>query len=384
MTAMPRKWFRPLIVIAAAVCVLLVLALCIPDKREFFIHLVLVLLGGLIALCVHELGHTVCGFAAGLRFKEFTVAFLTIDTDGEKLRVRENTSWANVGGLVLFIPATDNVQEMTSKWQLLAAGGPLFSILFGSAAMLLADLSTYPGYLMQAAGFISLAVFLLSVVPHFPGCGYSDGAVVWLLHRGGRRAERYLCSVLLLPWLYGAATPARWPTRLIRQAEQLIAPANHPLQSLAECMEEAGLRVLLYYYNMAAGKRERAAELLRPIVVYRRKAAPAAPALEGIDSLYATHQVLWGGAASAAELQTIAGRISRREPMYPRFQAAWLTWQRNWPEARMALAEAEEIYDRLLKPFGYSVVEHEFLEEIRRRIQHSSREFDRTPTGQQA
>ncbi|WP_047150432.1 M50 family metallopeptidase [Aneurinibacillus tyrosinisolvens] len=366
---MKHLLFRPLPVYVIVILALTLIAFYVPEKREKMIRILLMVLSALLAHIIHELGHTLFGLAAGLRFIEYTVGFFTVDASTGKLRFLENKQWKNMGGLVKFVPTSMSIQETMKQWKMLVIGGPLTSLAFGLVALNFSRLpvATHLDFFLFMAGLLNLGIGILTLIPNRGGTYYSDGSILRLLQQGGTRSEQYLHFILLSPHIYTAAPPSQWPIALIRQAENSLS-ASPGFDSQSDVLLEAQLRMQLYYFYIDRGDLEHAAGLLLPIVYRPRDQHKYRIELQNIDSFYITHHFVFGNEPN--DLDVVADRISPKEPYsYNKTQAIRLARQGKYAEAGNALNKADQMYESWFKPFGFGRVERMLLKKIKQHFE---------------
>ncbi|MFN3326207.1 MAG: M50 family metallopeptidase [Bryobacteraceae bacterium] len=177
-------------------------------------------LGPLIAIAVHELGHTIAGLVAGFRTVGFSAWPLTFYKTRNGWRLR----WFGIGGgLIQCYPARATGVRGRMFW--MTAGGPIASIaLFLLCGWMIWDeMVVWPGrsgYSAAFTGVFSLMIGVLSLVPTDTGEVLSDGYRMRMLARGGAEAEQSLAHALLATESFEGRRPGQWSAHLVERASK--------------------------------------------------------------------------------------------------------------------------------------------------------------------
>jgi hypothetical protein len=109
-------------------------------------------------VALHECGHALGGFCAGMRFGSLRVGWLLVQREGARLR----WSWSppDLAGLLGFQSAVpEATSSLGARYAIQAAAGPLVSILSGVACLVLGTEARTPS---TAAGAIGIHVLFVS------------------------------------------------------------------------------------------------------------------------------------------------------------------------------------------------------------------------------
>ncbi len=190
----------------------------------------------LLAILIHELGHTVGGRLGGFRFIMLTVGPFKVVRENERIHFRWNTSLNMFGGLALMLPSDET--DLKRRMLRYIAGGPLASVLVGTAA-LLASLAVFSPdgaigtnrlfMLAFAAGSLNLAIGLIALVPAKSAGFATDGAQLLDLLRGGNRTRRRLMTLTLVATSMNGTRPRALDDALI---DRLISADPHASDTL--------------------------------------------------------------------------------------------------------------------------------------------------------
>ncbi len=167
-----------------------------------FTMIMLLLLSVFLVLLIHELGHVAGGLIGGNTFALLIVGPLRVEVEEEKLRWRFNKSLSAFGGLALTIPnRTDNFKRRRA---LTVAAGPGASLLLALLCLGLVFLtgptfleSTFRFFLL-CLGFLSLTIFLATIIPMQAGGFLSDGMQLVQIFSNNPSAKRYEALLQLM------------------------------------------------------------------------------------------------------------------------------------------------------------------------------------------
>ncbi|MEO7212469.1 M50 family metallopeptidase [Mucilaginibacter sp.] len=130
-----------------------------------------------IAIAVHELGHLLTGLAQGFRFELFIVGLLGIKREDGRIKVYFNKDLGMMGGVAATMPVQQSA-ENRKKFARLVIAGPLASLFFGVAGILIAIYCSQGlarGF-WTVAGACSLALVLATTLPTKTGIFFTDSA----------------------------------------------------------------------------------------------------------------------------------------------------------------------------------------------------------------
>jgi hypothetical protein len=133
-----------------------------------------ILVMGIVALGLHELGHLLAGLGQGFQFQLFVVGPLGIKREDDRIRVYLNKDLGAFGGMAATSPVTDDPAN-ARKFARLILAGPLASVVFGGLLLGVSTLVPTPfNTIVFTGGTISLAVFLATTIPSQTGLFFTD------------------------------------------------------------------------------------------------------------------------------------------------------------------------------------------------------------------
>jgi len=147
----------------------------------------------ILAVALHECGHALCGIALGYKLRSFQAGpFQLLRFEGRWKFTFNPLALLAVGGATGVVPTT--LDEPRGRELAMIAAGPLASLVTGTVGLwvaLHAPDSRWEnlGFLIGMFGSLSLLIAVMNLMPLRAGSGYSDGARIAQLLRGGVWAE---------------------------------------------------------------------------------------------------------------------------------------------------------------------------------------------------
>jgi hypothetical protein len=201
-------------------------------------------------VAVHEAGHAIAGVQMNFDFRTYIVGpFLwNKEPDGWKFKWNKNVNTS--GGLVICLPRS--AENLTKRFSVFAAAGPLASLLLAVAVyvlyLLMKSETPQPlalhilSSLLSLIATLSIAIFVGTIIPLQSGGFSSDGARIFRLMRGGDTAR---FEVLLLKTIsegMGGLRPLQFNGDELQEAKQLAVKLDAPM----------GLYIDYFLYQQAA------------------------------------------------------------------------------------------------------------------------------------
>ncbi|MGG3520895.1 M50 family metallopeptidase [Bacillus pseudomycoides] len=204
-----------------------------PEKMQGFMEIWGVLLIGVLVLAIHELGHVIFGLLNGLKFKFMVAGPITIQKEGEKIRIRENKLWLYFGGVAMLLPPSIHTPNLSKKWAWMTLGGPITSLVCGLLAGYVYMVSYYQFLLYFSV--LHLAIFLATVIP-MKGIMLSDGKQFLILIKGDETAQQHLHSIQVSSELWSFKRPKDWDEKLVEISEEKIKGDEEVREVLSDLM----------------------------------------------------------------------------------------------------------------------------------------------------
>lgn len=203
-------------------------------------------------VAVHEAGHAMAGIQMNFDFRTYVVGPFLWNKEPEGWKFKWNKNVNTSGGLVICLPRGSD--DLTKRFSVFAAGGPIASLLLAIVALALHLLvkSAAPlplalhilSSLLSLIAFLSTAIFAVTIIPLQSGGFSSDGARIFRFMRGGDTAR---FEVLLLKTIsegMGGLRPLQFNTQELEEAKQLAEKLDAPM----------GLYIDYFLYQQAADK----------------------------------------------------------------------------------------------------------------------------------
>ncbi len=169
------------------------------------------LLSIFLVLLIHELGHVLGGLAFGNRFALLIAGPLKVENENGQLKWRINRSLSAFGGLAMTIPmSTDNFKARRTTTVAAGPGASLLLAILALAPVFLLPLHSLPTnfrFFLMCLGFLSLIIFIVTIIPMQGGGFMSDGAQLLNIYRNNPAANRYEALLQLLAELQQGKRP---------------------------------------------------------------------------------------------------------------------------------------------------------------------------------
>lgn len=313
-----------------------------------------------IALAAHELGHLRGGRLAGFRFMLFIAGPLKVVRESDGVRVRLNKAVPLYGGMASALPVDD--RDLPRRIAVMIAGGPLASLALGAVSATLAVWlngvfrAAEPGSILTLfafmLGLLSMAIFLVTIIPGRTSGFDTDGAQ-WLdVLRGGHRAELRGLMAALSAASADGARPRAWNAT---QLERLLNLRDGK-------PDDVMVNLFGYYHFLDAGKPGRAGELLDLCVEQTIGLRGAVRPMLFAEAAYFMAFHRQDAATARRFLQSASGGLMEPHTRL-RAEAAVLLAEdqpvQSIERARAGLAQADRGWDR-----GGAMAEKDWLAEV--------------------
>jgi hypothetical protein len=299
----------------------------------------------------HELGHALAARLVNWRLLTIAAGPLALRQTPKGPRLAGNPLSRAWGGFVYAIPRDDH--QLRRRRFVFVAGGPVASLLLALLAALMA-LATSAGVLSFVASMVallSLAIGVMTLVPHRAEGLTSDGGQMLQLWRGGPRVEQRLAIQLLMTALVGGLRPRDLPDALFDRALTATEPE-----------EAIGAHHLAYWRDLDRGDVAGAAAHLDVVLAQRVAVPPAAQATFAAEAAYLTarHDPTLDAPATAEAWLKLATPRGPADSNYRRAQAAVHLVNGRPDDARTAADDALRLLERAMD-VGAAEAEREWL-----------------------
>lgn len=321
------------------------------------LQLLLLLIVGLWFVTLwHELGHALAARLVNWRLLTIAAGPLSLRQTPKGLRLARNPLSRAWGGFVYAIPRDD--RQLRRRRFVMVAGGPVASLLLAllaAAGLAASDGAGVWRVVASQVGLMSLAIGVLTLVPHRSGGLTSDGGQMWQLLRGGPGVEQRLATQLLLTALVGGVRPRDLDETLVARALATTDPAY-----------ATTAHYLAYWRDMDRGNITAAASHLDYALTHRTATTPAAQAAFAAEAAYLTarHDLAPDAPATAAAWLKLATLRGLADSNYRRAQAAVHLAHGRTVEALAAAEDAFRLLDQAIDAGG-AAAEREWLAALR-------------------
>jgi hypothetical protein len=174
----------------------------------------------LLEVVAHEMGHVLAGRLVGFRFVFCTIGPLKFTSTGRGLVLGYNANWMKVAGSAASVPV--HPRHARRRELMRIAGGPLASLLLGSAALALASSNSGMAHrLFELGAITSLFSFGANMLPFRSGGSLSDGARIKMLLGRSQPANRYCAIVALVGASKQGQRPRDWNPEWVARATEV-------------------------------------------------------------------------------------------------------------------------------------------------------------------
>lgn len=297
----------------------------------------------LVTLFIHELGHALFGVWSGYRFHYVTVGPVTIEYT-DRLSMKRNDSWYLFGGVASCTPLSHDLTVIAKQHKWLVAGGPIFSIAASLISLIVGMLADMPW--ADYFGLMNFGIFCATIIP-YQGAMKTDGRVLLELSKGGKQAEEYLLSLLLIKEMMSPGHPVDWSDDLIEKAKTLQLTVNYVM-----------VGYILFYHTLITEGYEKASAWLEPLkqvpVTKQNKSS-----LQFINHMKQIDSIVKGN-YDAVTINTLHQLLSPMEPVsYKRSEAILAKLKGDDQQAALKLAEVTKEIDKGKKHFGFFYAEEQ-------------------------
>ncbi|MFN3969243.1 M50 family metallopeptidase [Flavobacterium sp.] len=187
-----------------------------------------------IVIAIHEAGHASAGVWVKFEFKTYIVGPLMWEKDTKRWHFKWNKNINTAGGLVICVPV--GTENLTKRFSIYAAGGPIASLLFTIITYGLYSLIPIQNNvgilrnILFIMAVLSLIIFISTAIPMRANGFSSDGARVMHLLNGGDTARFELLILKLITNASAGVRPKEINTRELNEAFILAQKIKAPFK----------------------------------------------------------------------------------------------------------------------------------------------------------
>lgn len=199
---------------------------------------------------VHEAGHAIAGKFVDFDFRMYVVGPFMWDKEETGWKFKWNKNVNVSGGLVICLPTT--TENLAKRFSIYSLGGPAASFVLTAFAygikLLLDPINTNQNPVLSVTeslfaltSFLSLLIFIITMIPLHSGGFYTDGARALRFLRGGDTARFETLLMKIISSAYGGIRPRHLNKDEINEALMLANNFD----------SEMKVYVLYYVYHFA-------------------------------------------------------------------------------------------------------------------------------------
>jgi uncharacterized membrane protein len=203
-----------------------------------------------LVIGIHEGGHAVAGSFVKFDFRMYVVGPFMWDKEESGWKFKWNKNVNVSGGMVICLPTT--TENLAKRFSIYALGGPLASLLLTAFAYgikeLLSIINTNDQLILNLIGsifglisFLSVLIFIVTIIPLHIGGFYTDGARALRFLRGGDTARFEILLMKIISSSSGGIRPRLLDLNELDEALMLAKKLNAPM----------GVYLHGYYYQKA-------------------------------------------------------------------------------------------------------------------------------------
>ena len=197
------------------------------DFETVLLIIAATVVGGGLALVIHEFGHATAGILSGMTFMNMSIGpIIMIRSEGKSRFIFQKPALGYLGRAILRFPAGIHVQQMESRLKRYVAGGPAANLIVAGIAVALVYTILPSGILLTFA-IVNLLLGATNLIPADSKGMMTDGKHLSMLSGNMPGKELVLISHRLMQ---EDAEGTEWSPETVNQAEELIRMyPDHPL-----------------------------------------------------------------------------------------------------------------------------------------------------------
>jgi hypothetical protein len=203
-----------------------------------------------LVIGIHEGGHAIAGTSMKFDFRMYIVGPFMWDKEESGWKFKWNKNVNLSGGLVICLPTT--TENLAKRFSIYALGGPAASLIFTGVAYSVKQLielfNINDNFILNLTGsffglisFLSLLIFIITIIPLHNGGFYTDGARALRFLRGGDTARFETLLMKIITSSSGGIRPRLLNMLEINEALSLAKKLNAPMK----------VYLLFYFYQFA-------------------------------------------------------------------------------------------------------------------------------------
>lgn len=190
-----------------------------------------------VVIAIHEAGHAFAGIKMNFDFRMYVVGPLLWTKEQNKWLFKWNKNVNTAGGLVICLPT--DTHNLNKRFATYAAGGPLASLVLTVLAFILFYIvdALNPNKIIALEiisscflflSFLSLFIFIGTVIPFHTGGFSSDGARILRILKGGEAARFEMLMLKLIALTTSGTRPRDISIEELKEALTIAKKLNLP------------------------------------------------------------------------------------------------------------------------------------------------------------
>jgi len=230
----------------------------LSDKPSLWAILFAVPIGFYLTIMIHELGHVLGGLLMGNDFVFVTAGPFKLSKEDSGLKFSLNKHINLSGGLAMTLPT--KVEGFRLRRFIVIFGGPFFSLLsaiccFGIYQFAWSNLSSNMQVFVMLFGFMSLLVFIITIIPQNVNGMMTDGYQLLMVLKDDDKAKKYADMLHLTALNQQGKSPSEYPQMILNK--YINSPIENPMDLAFKQFE--------YYKDLAQGNIEQASDKIKMI-----------------------------------------------------------------------------------------------------------------------
>jgi hypothetical protein len=192
-----------------------------------------------LVVAIHEAGHAIAGSWVKFDFRMYVVGPFMWDKEESGWTFKWNRNLNLSGGLVICLPTSS--ENLAKRFSIYALGGPVASFIFTAfaygAKQVISIINPHDNLALNLAGslfalmsFISLLVFIMTLIPLHTGGFYTDGARALRFLRGGDTSRFEILLMKIITSSSGGIRPRLLNMEEINEALALAIKLKAPMK----------------------------------------------------------------------------------------------------------------------------------------------------------
>ncbi len=188
-----------------------------------------------LVIAVHEAGHAIAGVWMKFEFRMMVVGPFLWEKEPAGWKFKWNKNVNTSGGLVICLPMGN--ENLIKRFSVYLAGGPLASLVLAGIGYTgyvflgsMQDQAVLQGlrYFSMLMAWLSMAIFVITIIPMQVGGFSTDGGRLLRIQRGGEAARFEIMLLKIISTSTGGIRPRLWVQEELQEAFTLAKKLDAP------------------------------------------------------------------------------------------------------------------------------------------------------------